>query len=55
MRDYDGPMEYFIEQLHNAGVYEDEFDIRDWVGCTKDELQGLVDLHIRKHNAKEGK
>lgn len=52
MRDYDGPMEFFENQLTAAGVTKDEFDINNWVGCTKDELQALVNNAIYEHNKK---
>lgn len=55
MRDYEGDMDYFVKQLEEAGVYPDEFDIRDWVGCTFRELQNMVDRAIIMHTAKEVK
>lgn len=48
MRDYEGPMSYFEEQLFAEGITREDFDIRNWVGCTKRELQGLVDMQIQK-------
>lgn len=55
MRDYDGPMEFFENQLTRAGVTKDEFDISNWVGCTKVELQALVDNAIYEHKREEKK
>lgn len=48
-RDYDGDMDFFKRQLREAGVTEEEFDITNWVGCTKRELQALTDQAIATH------
>lgn len=52
-RDYEGDMDFFVNQLEKAGVTKEEFDVTNWVGCTKTELQALTDRAIIMHNAKE--
>lgn len=48
MRDYTGDMSYFENQLKDAGISEEEFDIGNYVGCTFNELQALVNWQIAK-------
>lgn len=48
-RDFTGDMEIFKRQLREAGVTEEEFDITNWVGCTRTELQALTNQAIATH------
>lgn len=45
--DYDGDMSYFQDQLSRAGITVEKFDINNYAGLTKDELQELVNNIIR--------
>lgn len=46
--DYDGDMCYFQEQLLAKGITKEIFDLDNFVGLTKNELQNLVDsIHLK--------
>lgn len=49
MNDYSGSMNFFQEQLDRENI---NFDITDYAGCTKRELQGIVD-NLINNNFKE--
>lgn len=46
--DYDGNMSYFQDQLSRAGITVDQIDMTNYAGLTKRELQGLVDIIIKR-------
>ena len=52
MRDYDGDMNYFQNQLTKAGITEEECNMCDYCGLTFSELQHIVDYEIRKKKEK---
>lgn len=43
MRDYDGDMGYYQEQLAQKGITKDILDMDRYVGLTESELQEIVD------------
>ena len=53
MRDYEGPIEFFQFKLAQEGITREECDMRNWVGCTYRELQGIVDDAIAKKRERE--
>ena len=52
MYDYYGDMRYFENQLIKEGITREEFDICDYAGCTRRELQSLVDSVIARKKMK---
>ena len=47
MEDYSGDMDFYQNQLENAGITKDMLDISNFVGLTARELQNLVDAAIK--------
>ena len=43
MRDYDGDMNFYQEQLEKKGITKEQLDMRDYVGLSAKELQSIVD------------
>ncbi len=43
MRDYDGDMSYYQEQLAKKGITKDMLDMDNYAGLTARELQRIVD------------
>lgn len=54
MRDFEGDMDIFQDQLTAAGISVEEFDITNYAGLTARELQGLVDYQIKRKGVKNG-
>lgn len=48
MKDYQGSMDYFQDQLTKAGITKDEIDMGNYVGLTSAELQSVVNYHISR-------
>lgn len=49
MRDYDGDMSYYQNQLLKKGITKDMLDMDNYAGLTARQLQGIVDsVHIVK-------
>lgn len=42
MRDYEGDMSYYQDQLLKKGITKDMLDMDNFVGLTARELQGIV-------------
>lgn len=43
MRDYDGDMKFFQDQLAKKGITKEMLDMEDFIGLTASELQSIVD------------
>lgn len=43
MRDYDGDMSFYQDQLAQKGITKDMLDMDNYVGLTARELQSIVD------------
>lgn len=43
MRDYDGNMKYYQDQLAKKGITKEMIDMDNYVGLTARELQAIVD------------
>ena len=43
MRDYQGSMKYFQDQLSKVGITKEQIDMDNYAGLTFGELQGIVD------------
>lgn len=48
MRDYEGDMSYFQNQLTRCGISKEECDMDNYIGLSFNELQGIVDCVIRQ-------
>lgn len=53
MRDYQGDMRYFQDQLAHAGITKDMVDMDNFTGLTYRELQSIVDYQITLHKQKQ--
>lgn len=49
MRDYEGDMSYFQDQLAKKGITKEMLDMDNYAGLTERELQSIVDnVRIKK-------
>lgn len=42
MRDYDGDMSFYQDQLEKKGITKEQLDMRNYVGLSRQELQAIV-------------
>lgn len=53
MYDYSGNMNFFQNQLSDAGITKDVLDMDEFAGSTQEELQSIVDYAIKVQKSKE--
>lgn len=53
MYDYSGDMNFFQNQLSDAGITKDVLDMDEFAGLTRPELQSIVDYAIKVQKSKE--